>query len=162
MPRESPLNFALRPFRPSDFETLYQIDRTCYEPGIAYSRRTLRDFLALSESRCWVACLEEQIVGFIIAYWEDGLGHIITIDVAPSARRGGAGSALLALAEDEMARCGVARVDLETATNNRAAIVFWKSHGYRVLAIHPRYYLGRIDAFLMSKPLAASQAERRP
>jgi len=148
------LNLTLRPCRPSDFETLYRIDRACYEPGIAYSRRTLREFLGLPECGCWVACLGEEIVGFLVADWEDGLGHIITIDVVESARRLGTGSALLALAEAEMSRGGVGRVDLETGTNNQPAIAFWTRHGYRIVGIHPRYYLDRIDAYLMSKPLS--------
>lgn len=150
------MNFTLRPCQAADFETLYRIDRACYEPGIAYSRRTLRDFLALPESRCWVACVGVEIAGFLIAIWEDTLGRIITIDVVQTARRRGAGSALLDLAEHEMVRDGVTRVDLETATNNQPAIAFWTKHGYRIFAVHPGYYLGRIDAYLMSKPLTHS------
>ena len=152
---EALLNLTLRPGQLSDFETLYRIDRECYEPGIAYSRRTLRSFLGLRETRCWVACLGKKIVGFLVAYWEAPLGHIITIDVVESARRCGAGSALLALAEAEMSRSGVSRVDLETATNNQAAIAFWSKHGYRIFAVHPRYYLERIDAYLMFKSLSS-------
>lgn len=147
------LNVTLRPWRPSDFESLYHIDRACYEPGIAYSRRILRSFLALSQSRCWVACYKEDVAGFLIAFFDAGIGHVITIDVIESARRTGVGSALLALAEHEMSRSGVEVVDLETATNNHPAIAFWNKHGYRVVAVHPRYYLGRIDAYLMSKHL---------
>lgn len=147
------MNFTFRPCRSSDFETLYRIDQTCYAPGIAYSRRMLRAFLAQPESHCWVACLSDEIVGFLIAFWEEGLGHIITIDVVEPVRRSGAGSRLLALAERDMSRSGVLRVDLETATNNLPAIAFWNRHGYRVLGVHPRYYPGRIDAYLMSKRL---------
>ena len=145
------MNFALRPCRPSDFEMLYRIDRACYEPGIAYNRRTLRAFIAMRESRCWVACMEEEIVGFLVAYFDKQIGHLITIDVVESVRRHGAGSALLELAEREMARSGVKWVELETATNNHAAIAFWNKHGYRIRGIHPGYYMGRIDAYLMAK-----------
>ncbi|HVB34702.1 MAG TPA: N-acetyltransferase [Patescibacteria group bacterium] len=154
------LNFTFRPCQPTDFETLYRIDRACYEPGIAYSRRTLRSFLTLRESHCWVACLAGEIAGFLIAFWEDGLGHVITIDVVESARRLGAGSALLALAEREMSQGGVRRVDIETATNKRPAIAFWNKHGYRAIGVHPRYYQGRIDAYLMSKRLAPPSAAK--
>src|SRR5580704_7653549 len=45
----------LRTHVPEDFETLYQIDRLCYEPEIAYSRRELRDYLQLPGAECVVA-----------------------------------------------------------------------------------------------------------
>lgn len=150
------MNFTLRPCLPSDFEVLYRIDRACYEPGIAYSRRTLRAFITMRESRCWIASLGEEIVGFLIAYCDEQIGHLITIDVVASARRHGAGSALLALAEREMARGGIGVVELETATNNHPAIAFWNKHGYRIRGIHPGYYMGRIDAYLMAKRLEPS------
>jgi ribosomal-protein-alanine N-acetyltransferase len=154
------LNFTLRPYQPSDFESLHRIDLSCYEPGIAYSRRALRSFLALRDAHCWVVCAENETLGFIIAFWQAGKGHLITIDVLESARRKGVGTALLDLAEREMSRAGVYLVELETATNNAAAIAFWKKHGYQATGVHPGYYEGRIDAFIMKKPLTASSSAK--
>jgi ribosomal protein S18 acetylase RimI-like enzyme len=147
------VNITLRPYHPDDFQTLLRIDRACYEPGIAYDRRELREYLQLPGSRCWVALLDEEIVGFLIAVREDGRGHIITIDVVESTRRHGVGSALLAEAERKMALAGIREVELETATNNQSAIAFWQNHGYRIVALYPGYYLGRIDAYIMTKRL---------
>lgn len=148
------MNLTLHPAGPEDFETLYRIDRACYPPGIAYTRRDLRDFLTHPESLCRVALLGEEIVGFLIGLYHDGQGHIITADVRASARRRGVGSALLAAVEAEMAARGVTVVELETATNNAAGVAFWKRSGYQVAAVVPRYYLRRIDAYLMFKRLS--------
>lgn len=145
------MDITLRPYRPDDFQMLYRIDQECYEPGIAYGRRELREYLQLPGSRCWLAELAERIVGFLIAIGEDGRGHIVTIDVVESARRHGVGSLLLGLAEREMASVGIRALELETATNNEPAIAFWQKHGYRIVAIYPGYYLGRIDAYIMTK-----------
>ncbi len=147
------MTITLRPCRASDFESLLRIDHACYEPGIAYSRRELREYLSDRGSRCWVALLGQEITGFLIAIREGWLGHIITIDVVESARRHGVGSLLLAAAEREMAAAGARRVELETATNNQPAIAFWQRHGYETVEIIPRYYLNRIDAYLMIKRL---------
>jgi ribosomal-protein-alanine N-acetyltransferase len=147
------VDITLRPYQPEDFQALYLIDQACYEPGIAYGRRELREYLGLPGSRCWVAALGEEIVGFLIAFWGRWRAHIITIDVVESARRHHVGSALLAEAEREMAATGVRVVELETATNNEPAIAFWQKHGYQIVAIHPRYYLNRIDAYVMLKRL---------
>ena len=60
------------------------MDRTCYPRGIAYSRRTLRWFLARPGAYCLVAESGESLVGFILAEAEGPEGHIITLDVVES------------------------------------------------------------------------------
>ena len=152
------MKVTLRDYRPADFTTLYDIDQACYEPGIAYSRRMLREFLDLPGARCDVACVGGEIAGFLIVVSEGDRAHLITIDIAGAWRRRGIGSALLVRAERELARSGVRLVELETATTNEAAVAFWRKHGYRIAAVHARYYLNRIDAYLMLKLLASSGA----
>jgi len=160
--------FALRAYDPSDFETLYEIDRDCYPRGIAYSRRTLRWFLEQPGGECLLAQAGGDgagpIIGFIIieaegvetegAETEGAEGHIITLDVVQSARRTGVGTALVGAIEQRLAARGVRRVSLETATSNEAAVAFWQRHGYRSSAVIRGYYLGHIDAYLMHKTLA--------
>jgi ribosomal-protein-alanine N-acetyltransferase len=155
------LELTIRLYRPADFETLYRIDQSCYEPGIAYSRRMLRDSLRTDGARCYVACFGAEIAGFLIAIQEGVQGHLVTIDVVDTARRRGVGSALLARAEEELAESGARRVTLETATNNAAGIAFWQKHGYRAVGIYPRYYNDRLDAYLMTKRLRTVGGERR-
>ena len=149
------MNVTLRSYRPEDFETLYAIDQTCYPRGIAYSKRSLRWFLALPAADCIVAEAEGRVAGFILCEAERPYGHIITIDVLEAFRRSGIGSALLREAERRMAERGVQAVELETAQDNDAAIAFWQKHGYRTRGVYKRYYLGRIDALAMAKLLAA-------
>ena len=160
------MSVTLREYDPSDFEALYALDRACYPPGISYSRRTLKWFLALPGAVCLVAQSSEEtkdILGFIIAEADEGDahgifgemgGHIITIDIAESSRRSGVGTALLRETEQRLAARGVSRVTLETATANEPAVAFWRRHGYRTHGVLPGYYLGRLDAYSMSKPLA--------
>jgi len=142
----------------NDFEALHALDRACYPPGISYSRRTLKWFLALPGADCLVAKSGDEsneIVGFIIAEADGADGHIITIDIAESCRRTGVGTALLREMEQRLAARGVRRVSLETATTNEPAVAFWQRHGYRSHGVLPGYYLGRLDAYSMSKKLTA-------
>ena len=148
---------AIRPYRPVDLDTLYQIDQACYPPGIAYSKRTLRLFLRVPGAICLVAESGAEIVGFIIAEQEERTGHIITLDVLEPYRRHRMGTALLEAAESQLASRGVQTVELETATDNAPAIAFWQKHGYRTRGILERYYLGRVDALSMEKSLHAAQ-----
>ncbi len=46
---------------------------------------------------------------------------------------------------------GVDSVWLEVSVENQAAIRFYQKHGYRQLRRIPRYYLDRIDAWVMRR-----------
>lgn len=145
---------TLRSFRQEDFDALFAIDQSCFPRGIAYSRRTLRWFLALPGADCRVAETRYGIAGFILTLAEGRQGQVITLDVLEAYRRSGIGSLLLRQVESRMLSAGVRQVTLETATDNHAAIAFWQKHGYRTEAVLKNYYLGEHDAFQMSKTLA--------
>ena len=147
----------LRPYVPDDFETLYQIDQACYPPGIAYSKRALRWFLRLPSAGCLVAETEGRLTGFILAEHVGTVGHLITIDVLEAHRRRGVGTALLSRVEREFTARGVREIELETATDNHAAVAFWHRHGYRTVRVLRGYYPGHLDAFFMRKPLSTAK-----
>ncbi len=151
------LSYSVHPYSPADFDALHELDLACYPRGISYTRRTLKWFLALRGAECLVAKGSDDppaILGFIVGEHEGEGGHIITLDVAESSRRSGVGTTLLQELEQRLRARGVARVELETATTNEAGVAFWQRHGYRTHGVIPRYYLGRLDAYAMSKELA--------
>ena len=150
------VDLRLRPYQPEDFDALYTIDQACYPPGIAYSKRTLRLFLRFPGAECLVAEADGRIAGFILAEHEGERAHLITIDVLAAERRRGVGTALLRAIERTLAARGVRQVELETATDNHAAIAFWQKHGYRTAAVLKSYYPGPVDAFAMYKHLLAA------
>jgi ribosomal-protein-alanine N-acetyltransferase len=146
--------FAVRNFKPEDFEALWRIDQECFAPGISYSRQELKGFMRRRSSFTLVATEpgNSAIAGFIVA--QDGpTGHIITIDVIGSARRSGVGSLLLVEAEERLRAAGSRSVGLETAVDNAAALAFYKRHGYSVIRTWPRYYSNGVDALVMEKEL---------
>ena len=147
----------LRPYRPSDFETLYRIDQVCFPEGIAYGRFEMKVYLRADGSYCLIAEAAGQVAGFILAELAPDEGHIITLDVLEKYRRQGIGSLLLAAAEKEAVSRGGTRMVLETATNNKAGIALWRKHGYRQFATIESYYGPGRDAFRMSKDLGAAR-----
>ncbi len=146
----------LRPYEPSDFETLYHVDQACFPKGIAYGRFELKIYLRSEGSHCLVAEVAGKIAGFILTELSAEQGHVITLDVLELYRRQAIGSLLLAAAEQEVALRGGKSMVLETATTNKAAIAFWKKHGYRELATIRDYYGRGLDAFQMRKLLGAT------
>ena len=158
MPLVPALVFTLRPYRESDFDRLWRIDQLCYEPPIAYSRMELGWYLHLERSFTLVAeaAAESEgaaeTLGFLVARHNGrGLGHVITIDVLPEARRAGLGSALMQAAERHLRDAGCRRIALEMAVNNQAAFAFYRRLGYAVIRTRPRYYSNGVDALVLEK-----------
>lgn len=149
---------SLREFRAEDFEVLWAIDQRCFPPGIAYPRRELAAYIERRGSFTIVAerAVQETsaVAGFIVAEANRrGVGHIITIDVLPTSRRGGLGSKLLAAAEERIRAAHCHTVVLETAVDNAGALAFYKRHQYSVLKTIPRYYSNGVDALVLEKDL---------
>lgn len=155
------VSFIIRDFQPGDFETLWRIDQQCFPPGISYSRAELKAYMRHRGSFTLVASDtattdgEKTIGGFLVAHG-GSIGHIVTIDVIPSARRFGVGSLLLEAAEEKLQAAGSHAVGLETAVDNTPALAFYKRHGYSVIRTWPRYYSNGVDALVLKKILARS------
>ncbi len=150
---------TLRPYRPTDFETIYRIDKTCFPRGIAYERDELRTYLHGYGTYCLLAEAPgtestSEVAGFILTHRSGKTAHIITLDVLEPYRRRGLGSLMLRAAEREAVSQGITRIYLETAINNKAAIALWQKHGYCKSATIKNYYGRDLDAFEMVKGLA--------
>jgi ribosomal-protein-alanine N-acetyltransferase len=147
---------SLRLYQLSDFETLYRMDQACFPKGIAYGRYELRIYLRSEGSHCLLAEVAGEVAGFILAEQSAEQGHIITLDILEAYRRQAIGSLLLAAAEQEAASRGAKRMVLETATTNKAAVAFWKKHGYREFRTIQDYYGRELDAFQMYKSISTT------
>jgi [ribosomal protein S18]-alanine N-acetyltransferase len=169
------VRFTVRHYRPEDFNTLWAIDQSCFDPAIAYSRYELQVYLGRGRAFSLVAesgeeesdapvseiqsVNDQSILGFIVAESSRrGMGHIITIDVRPIARRHHIGSALLNAAESRLRATKCQAVRLETAVDNASAIFFYKRHGYDVIKVIPHYYSNGVDALLLEKNLLSIES----
>lgn len=145
----------------TNFEKLFALDQACFRPGIAYSRAELRYFLFHIRSASILAEDDTGPVGFAIVQFGlargRGIGHIITIDVAPDQRRRGIGQRLMAEMLKACRGAGALVLRLEVAVDNDAAIAFYKLLGFRESGRIPGFYMGRLDALTMERELAADR-----
>jgi ribosomal protein S18 acetylase RimI-like enzyme len=149
---------SLRLIAPSDFPKLYALDQACFAPGIAWSKAELQYFLKYPGN---IGVLVEdetgRLAGFAIAGKQRRqgavFGRLITIDVDAALRRRGIGHRLLEETETQLRAQGATAVLLEVAVDNTTAQSFYERHGFIRTGRIPGYYLGRIDALVMEKPL---------
>lgn len=98
-------------------------------------------------------CPEE---GFIIARVAADEAEILTLAVAPEARRRGVARRLLQAASRQAAGRGAARLFLEVAVGNAAARGLYEGAGFTVAGLRPRYYADGGDALVLSRRLCGA------
>ena len=148
----------LRSYRKQDLAGLHQLDRVCFPQDIAYSKAELQHFLNHPRCFCWIADHPDfSLAGFVITerVRRNGLpaGHIVTLDVDPSARQRGLGTLLMQTAENQMKQEGASLMSLEVAENNAIALRFYRGLGFVSRGRITKYYGGRVDAEIMEKTL---------
>ncbi|MGO9516249.1 MAG: GNAT family N-acetyltransferase [Candidatus Korobacteraceae bacterium] len=165
------VKFTIRDYRAADFDRLWQIDQSCFPAGVAYTQMELMGFIARRKAITMVA--EEHaphagsekagdgsstplgIVGFVVALPLRGrIGHVVTLDIMPEARRFGLASRLMHECEHRLRAAGCSQIYLETAVNNGPAMRLYRKLGYEIVRTLPGYYSSQdLDAFQMLKHL---------
>ena len=107
------------------------------------------DFADLQKSGCEIIASQN---GFIVYRATCDEAEIITIGVAPDARRGGIGAAMLAIIEGDLKKRGVKHIFLEVAADNAQARSLYRNSGYKEIGVRPKYYDGT-DAIMMRKDI---------
>ena len=125
-------------------------------PGESWSRSDFEGILQIAgASGRWAidpGDREQRPQGFLFDMLLGSAGEIVTLGVAPSARRRGAARALL---EDLLARAralGVAYLTLEVAEDNTGALALYAKLGFEHAGTRRGYYR-RPDASLMDARL---------
>lgn len=110
---------------------------------------TAADFADLKKSGCEIIASQN---GFIVYRQTLDEAELITIGVAPDARRGGIAAAMLGIMEGELKKNGVKSIFLEVAQDNTPARNLYQQNGYKEIGVRPKYYDG-VDAVMMKKEL---------
>ncbi len=97
-----------------------------------------------------VAELADEVVGVMIYELHKNRLHLINFAVAPTARRQGIGSTMIEKLVSKLSHDRRNRIMLEVRESNLAALLFFKSQGFRAIKILRDYYDDATeDAYLM-------------
>ena len=99
----------------------------------------------------------QAVVGLAVVRAGPQEAEILTLGVAPAARRQGVATALLCGVVDAVVAAGAARLVLEVAVDNMPALALYQRYGFAQLGRRRAYYRrtsgGRVDAVAMAKQL---------
>jgi ribosomal-protein-alanine N-acetyltransferase len=130
---------------------LAAIHATAFPPSEAWSAAIMAAQLSLPGV---FGLLDEQ-GGMILARTAADDADILTLAVAPAARRRGLGRALVAGAAREAATRGAARLVLEVSAANQPARALYTGAGFTQAGLRRRYYPDGSDALILVLPLIA-------
>ena len=139
-----------------DAERIAVMSRDFIEHGLGWSWDAARVARRIRQRETNVVVAESgaELVGFGLMQYLDDQAHLLLFGVEPIYRRQGIGSGLLNWLETCAITDGIELIFLESRVSNAAARGFYRAHGYRELALMPRYYSGREDAVRMGKDMA--------
>lgn len=87
--------------------------------------------------------------GFLLGRIAGGEAELLTLAVAPDARRAGQGHALVGLFLEQCEAQGAEAAFLEVASDNAPALALYHRTGWEAVGRRPRYYAPGIDAVVM-------------
>ena len=124
-------------------DKLYEIEKQCFNQE-AFTKQQIAYLLTDYNAIGLAARANGEIAGFVIARVDIGrnapLGHILTVDIAPSYRRKGIAQKLLHEIETIFKERGIKECRLEVREDNVAASNLYQKLGYKKVGKLEKYY----------------------
>ena len=142
----------IRKFSLSDLENVMEIEKVSFPDP--WSKSYLKKLYKKYPDDFIVAEISNKIIGYILGYKKsDWTGSIKTISVDPSFRHQGVGKELVNFTLNKLKGKEIKEVFLHTRTKNKAASLFYKNLGFKILKTIKNYYSNGDDAYLMKKEI---------
>ncbi len=144
------MNLHIRKMTVEDVPAVLDLDQKSF--SLPWPERSFRFELTNNPaSRCWVAELDEKVVGMIVVWLIVDEAHVATLATHPEYRRQGIGKKLLAHALRRIMQDGARSSFLEVRESNLAAREMYRKFGYEATGRRRRYYRDNDeDAILMN------------
>ena len=123
----------IRPMTAADYEDVYALWLSC--PGVELnsiddSKDGIERFLKRNPDTCFVAAIDDRIVGVILCGNDGRRGYIYHAAVDPECRRHGIGSALVESVMKGLEELGINKAALVAFHDNEEGNAFWEKVGF--------------------------------
>ena len=138
-----------------DLDAIYEIELQCSN---LWKHQYFEAELQNDFSLTIVACHDEKVVAFAVAWNIPGEIQLNNIGVLPSLRRSGLATALMDYIVLQWGDKAPERILIEVKSSNTGAISFYRSLGFHQTGVREKYYSGE-DAILMEKDLQEKESQ---
>lgn len=125
----------IRKMKLSDYETVYALWLSCKGMGlndIDDSRNGIERFLNRNPETCFVAEINDKLIGVIMAGNDGRRGYIYHTAVHPDFRNQGIAGTLVETVMKALKECGINKVALVVFERNQGGNDFWEKLGFTV------------------------------
>jgi len=131
-----------------DLDSILAIEAVCFSSPWSWNH--FKQELAKTYGRLRVAVIQNQVVGYIIAWLIDDELHIANLAVHPDFRSHGIGEALVKNMLGNRTGCVLAT--LEVREGNTSARQLYEKLGFSIVGVRKKYYEAEgEDALIMTK-----------
>jgi len=116
-----------------DYEKVYSLWLSCKGMGLNNlddSKQGIERFLKRNPDTCFVAAIEDEIIGVIIAGNDGRRGYIYHTAVNPTFRKQGIATKLVDTATNALKEIGITKVALVVFDRNENGNLFWEKTGF--------------------------------
>ena len=117
------------------WEKVFGYEAPHNKPGLAIDKK-----LSIDDQLFFVAVVDNEAVGTIMAGYDGHRGWIYSLAVAPSHRRQGIGTQLVAHAERALIGKGCVKINLQILEGNESVVAFYSNLGF---AVEKRISMGK-------------------
>jgi len=121
---------AVRKLEDGDLAALVELEEEAFPWLWWETADTFRQLAQKSDTRVLVACLDGDLIGYLILAVRATWGHVNRIGVHPTRQGQGFGRELMAVAITEMARLGARTVGLNTQSDNLSSQRLYERFGF--------------------------------
>lgn len=125
----------IRKMKLSDYETVYALWLSCKGMGlndVDDSRTGIEKFLNRNPETCFVAEINDKLIGVIMAGNDGRRGYIYHTAVHPDFRNQGIARTLVETVMKALKECGINKVALVVFERNQSGNDFWEKLGFTV------------------------------
>jgi len=146
------MSLIVRRMMVDDVPAAHEIDVLSFT--LPWPERSIRfEVMDNTAARCWVAELDNHLIGMLILWMIVDEAHIATVATHPDYRRQGIARQLLVDALNSAYEEGAKSALLEVRAGNLAALKMYQAFGFEEVGRRERYYKdNNEDAVLMTLP----------
>jgi ribosomal protein S18 acetylase RimI-like enzyme len=128
------LHVDIRPYHESDEGSVVALWTNVFGYSAPHNDplRVIGQKRAFQRELFFVALLEGSLVGTVMGGYDGHRGWIYSLAVSPETQRRGIGTALMRRVEQELAKRGCPKINLQVLSSNAGTVAFYQKLGYSV------------------------------